>query len=89
MKNLLGPDPDQAMQEFFSNEKQVSSETPPTFLVHTHEDRAVPSENSIYFYVRRCRSNQARVFCHIASDRTCPTPASMKWLKFSGAPAWA
>jgi acetyl esterase/lipase len=29
----------------------VTSETPPTFLVHTWEDKAVPPENSIYFYL--------------------------------------
>jgi acetyl esterase/lipase len=51
MRNLLGKDPDRAMQELFSNEKQVSAETPPTFLVHTCEDRVVPPENSIYFYL--------------------------------------
>jgi len=51
MRNLLGEDPDQAMQELFSNEKQVSAETPPSFLIHTYEDKAVPPENSIYFYL--------------------------------------
>jgi acetyl esterase/lipase len=51
MKNLLGTDPDKAMQELFSNEKQVSAETPPTFLMHTYEDKGVPPENSIYFYL--------------------------------------
>lgn len=51
MRNLLGKDPDKAMQECFSNEKQVSDETPPTFLIHTYEDKVVPPENSIYFYL--------------------------------------
>ena len=32
-----------------SNETQVDSETPPTFLAHTNEDKGVPAENSILF----------------------------------------
>ena len=34
-----------------SNEKQVTAETPPTFLFHTDEDKGVPSENSVFFYL--------------------------------------
>jgi len=33
-----------------SNEKQVTKETPPTFIFHTTEDQAVPVENAIAFY---------------------------------------
>ena len=50
-RNLLGNDPDGNLVESLSNEKQVTSETPPTFLVHTYEDKGVPAENSIYFYL--------------------------------------
>lgn len=49
--NLLGPDPDAKLVESLSNETQVTAETPPTFLVHTTEDTAVPPENSIAFYL--------------------------------------
>ena len=49
--NLLGRNPEQKMVEIFSNEKQVTSDTPPTFLVHSSEDKTVPVENSIYFYL--------------------------------------
>ncbi len=50
-RNLLGRNPDQKLVENLSNEKQVTPETPPTFLVHSNEDRAVPAENSINFYL--------------------------------------
>ncbi len=50
-KNLLGADPDPALVEKMSNEKQVTPQTPPTFLVHTWKDTGVPAENSIYFYL--------------------------------------
>jgi acetyl esterase/lipase len=48
--NLLGRDADKKLVESLSNEKQVTAETPPTFLWHTQEDKAVPPENSIVFY---------------------------------------
>lgn len=49
--NLLGDQPNEAETKLMSNELQVSKSTPPTFLVHTSEDAAVPSENSILFYL--------------------------------------
>lgn len=49
--NLLGKDASKELIESLSNEKQVTSETPPTFLWHTEEDTAVPPENSIVFYL--------------------------------------
>ena len=45
-RNLLGNDPDPKLVELLSNEKQVTKETPPAFLVHTVEDSAVPVSNS-------------------------------------------
>jgi acetyl esterase/lipase len=50
-KNLLGENPDPKLIERLSNEKQVTAETPPTFLVHTDEDPVVPAENSVAFYL--------------------------------------
>lgn len=47
--NLLGKSPDAKLVEFYSNEKQVTAKTPPTFLFHTVEDKAVPIENSRLF----------------------------------------
>jgi len=46
---LLGDDPPPELLRSLSNETQVTGQTPPTFLVHTAEDRAVPCENSILF----------------------------------------
>ncbi|MEN6334955.1 MAG: alpha/beta hydrolase [Phycisphaerales bacterium] len=48
--NLLGANPTPEMIEKFSNEKQVTPQTPPTFLFHTWEDTVVPAENSLMFY---------------------------------------
>jgi len=49
--NLLGKDPDVSLIESFSNERQVTPQTPPTFLVHADDDKGVPPENSIAFYL--------------------------------------
>ena len=37
-------------EEYFATETQVNESTPPTFLVHTHEDKIVPPEQSVIFY---------------------------------------
>jgi acetyl esterase/lipase len=50
-RNLLGEPFDSALAEQLSNEKQVTSRTPPTFLFHTDEDTGVPPENSVLFYL--------------------------------------
>ncbi|MBW7990925.1 MAG: alpha/beta hydrolase [Planctomycetes bacterium] len=50
-KNLLGTDPEQELVENLSNERQVTAQTPPTFLVHGNNDKGVPPENSIFFYL--------------------------------------
>jgi acetyl esterase/lipase len=50
-KNLLGDHPDPALLDELSNEKQVTADTPPTFLFHTDEDTTVPAENSVRFYL--------------------------------------
>ncbi|HVK11853.1 MAG TPA: alpha/beta hydrolase [Gemmataceae bacterium] len=47
--NLIGPKADAKLVEFYSNELHVTKDTPPTFLFHTVEDKAVLLENSKLF----------------------------------------
>jgi acetyl esterase/lipase len=49
--NLLGEKPDPALAASLSNQTQVTSETPPTFLFHTSDDDVVPVQNSVEFYL--------------------------------------
>lgn len=49
LRNLLGENPSKEQVEGLSNERQVTKETPPTFLAHTNEDKGVPAENSLLF----------------------------------------
>jgi acetyl esterase/lipase len=55
--NLLGKSPDTKLIDLLSNEKQVTKDTPPTFLVHTSEDSAVRPENSVLFYLALKKNN--------------------------------
>lgn len=48
-KNLLGENPSPELVELLSNEKQVTKDTPPTFMFHTFEDSAVKVENTLDF----------------------------------------
>jgi acetyl esterase/lipase len=61
---LLGGNPSQELADKFSNEKQVDSNTPPTFLVHATDDKTVPAENSISFYMA-CRKAHVPAEMHI------------------------
>jgi acetyl esterase/lipase len=49
-KYFIGPDSSKAMIENYSNELQVSSATPPTFIVHASNDSSVSVRNSVQFY---------------------------------------
>ena len=55
--NLLGKDPLQTHIDDFSNEKKITAETPPTFLVHASDDSAVLPENSINYYLALKKKN--------------------------------
>lgn len=48
--NLLGKDPSAELIELYSNEKQVTDKTPPTFLAHPLDDTVVAHANSQAFY---------------------------------------
>jgi len=48
--NLIGKTPAAEQLSLYSNELQVTAQTPPTFLVHSQDDKVVPVRNSIVFY---------------------------------------
>lgn len=49
-RNLLGNSPTAESVALFSNETQVTAQSPPTYLAHALDDRVVPAENSEMFY---------------------------------------
>ncbi len=50
-RNLLGDSPSSELLQKLSTDRQVTPQTPPTFLFHTNEDAGVPAENSVQFYL--------------------------------------
>lgn len=61
---LLGKDAPKSKIDYYSNELQVTPQTPPTFLVHAADDGAVPVENAIEFMLA-CKRNKVPVELHI------------------------
>lgn len=49
---------------YYSNELQVSKQTPPTFLVHSEDDKTVPVENSVNYYLA-CVKNGVPAEMHL------------------------
>lgn len=49
-KALLGNDPPETIVRFFSNELQVTQDTPPTLILHAADDRLVDIDNSVAFF---------------------------------------
>jgi acetyl esterase/lipase len=47
---LLGENPEEPLIAEYSNELHINADTPPTFIVHSTDDQAVPVENSLLFY---------------------------------------
>ena len=47
---MLGKDASKEKIDLYSNELQVTADTPPTFLMHATNDDGVPVKNSILMY---------------------------------------
>lgn len=48
-ENLLGKNPSQQLVDLYSNEKQVTKQTPPAFIMHSANDDIVPLRNSLEY----------------------------------------
>ena len=55
--NLLGKNPSAELVEKYSNEKQVTPQTPPAFIMHSSDDKVVPVENSVNYYLALVKNN--------------------------------
>ena len=63
-RNLLGENADPELVKSLSNESQVSEKTPPTFIFHTGQDKPVPVENSIQYFLA-CQKLGVPVEMHV------------------------
>ncbi len=55
--NMLGKNPSEEKIRLYSNEFQVTTQTPPTFLIHAADDKAVKVENSLEFFLALKKNN--------------------------------
>jgi acetyl esterase/lipase len=62
--NLIGLKPSEEQVRRFSNELQITADTPPAFLVHSSDDNAVPVMNSIGYF-KGLQKNNIPVELHI------------------------
>jgi dipeptidyl aminopeptidase/acylaminoacyl peptidase len=95
-KNLIGDNPSEEAVRHFSNELQINEKTPPAFLVHSADDKAVPIKNSITYYEALSKlsiPSELHIFqkgghgygLAIGKDTQSSWPGlCMKWLKASG-----
>lgn len=62
--NLIGNSPSEAQVKRFSNDQQITSDTPPAFLVHSSDDKVVPVQNSLLYY-QGLQKNNIPVEMHV------------------------
>ncbi|WP_318345101.1 alpha/beta hydrolase [Flagellimonas baculiformis] len=62
--SLLGENPTQEEVDYLSNEKHVNGDTPPVFLLHAMDDKAVPVENTTLFF-EALRQHQVPATMHV------------------------
>jgi acetyl esterase/lipase len=95
-RNLLGEDPPDVLVELMSNETQVTTETPPAFIVHPIKDSAVPVRNSDEYVVALAANEVPFVYIreelpdHGFGMKAFWTEPAEAWLRlrgFAGAPA--
>ena len=62
--NLLGKTPSRELTDQYSNELQVTANTPPTYITHAADDNVVDVDNSIRYF-EALRHNKVPVETHI------------------------
>jgi len=84
-RNLLGENSTTELLDLFSNEKQVTDNTPPAFLTHAMDDDVVPVENSIRFYeALKAKNVPADMHLFSSGKHGFPLePAKSGWLNYA------
>ena len=67
-ENLLGTVPTEKLLHLFSCDEQVTQDTPPAFMVHATDDKAVSSMNSVLYYSALKKSGVLKSTLHIYSE---------------------
>jgi enterochelin esterase-like enzyme/acetyl esterase/lipase len=95
-ENLLGKHPSSEIVKHFSNELQVTANTPTAFIVHSMDDGVVPVENSIN-YALAMKMNKVSCELHVyergghgyglgypKNTESTWTASCRKWLELNG-----
>lgn len=84
-ENLLGKNPTRELLDLFSNEKQVTENTPQAFLTHAMDDDVVSIENSIRFYeALKAKNVPADMHLFSSGKHGFPLePAKSNWLGYA------
>lgn len=64
-QHLLGDNSSQQLRDAYSNEKHVSTKTPPAILLLSNDDRTVPPVNSVNYYLAMQRKGVRNLALHI------------------------
>jgi len=89
-RNLLGEKAPEELVELMSNEKQVTSDTPPAFIVHPIKDSAVPVRNADEYVVALASNEVPFVYLreqlpdHGFGMKDFWTKPAEEWLKLKG-----
>lgn len=65
--SLIGTNAPEELVNLFSNEEQITKETPQAFIVHASDDKAVPLKNAL-IYAENLVKNQVKVDLHVYAN---------------------
>lgn len=92
--NLIEKNPSVEMVDLYSNEKRITKNTPPTFMLHATDDRVVKVANSLRYYTNLVQHNIPAALLIYEKGGHGPNafnknpswlPAFETWLKARGA----
>lgn len=63
-QNLIGTNPTVEQVKYYSAEENVTTDTPPTFIIHSEDDGAVPVQNSLQLF-EALKANQVPAEMHV------------------------
>lgn len=63
-ENLVGKSASRQQVDLYSNEKQITANTPPVFIIHAQDDDVVPVQNTLMFYDELLK-NKVKAEMHI------------------------
>lgn len=86
--NLLGKNPSKELEQKYSNELQVTPQTPPAFILHSSDDTVVPVANSVNYYTALVKTKFLPVYTLIRWEDTAGDTATASPTNANGRASW-